>query len=138
MRTSAQSRSATLRCATAWILLLALPPVAARAAAEPDLDATIAYLLDRVLTSDLVFIRNGKDHDGAEAAEHMRRKYEHFRDDIATANDFIRLAASKSLLSRKPYLVRLKDGSTVPTRTWLEEALRAYREKASSPEASGS
>jgi len=40
-------------------------------------------------------------HSGKEAAEHIRKKYAHFKDQIATAEDFIALSATKSELSGK-------------------------------------
>jgi hypothetical protein len=47
--------------------------------------------------------------------------------DIKTPEDFIRLSASKSLLSGKPYLVRTSDGKETRLDEWLTEALEAHR-----------
>jgi hypothetical protein len=92
--------------------------------AEPV--AEIEYLLAHVAESDLEFVRNGKAHSPAEAVKHMRRKYEYYADDIQSAEDFIALAATKSILSGKLYLVRDADGE-VPAADWLLTALAAYR-----------
>lgn len=99
--------------------------------AEEDLERTVQHLLQVVRTSDLVFIRNGEQHSPSNAAAHMQKKSEHFRKKkkIKTPEDFIRLAGTKSLLSGKPYSVRLKNGKTVPCGTWLEDALDRYRKK---------
>ena len=48
--------------------------------------------------------------------------------DYATPEDFIRLAATKSLLTGQPYLVRTRDGKEMPLNTWLSNALREHRE----------
>src|SRR5215213_9341090 len=68
---------------------------------------------------DATFIRNGKEHDCHEAAKHMRDKWEHGKDQIKTATDFIEKAASNSLASGKPYLIRFKDGREVESGTFL-------------------
>ena len=59
----------------------------------------------------------------------MQKKYEHFRNEIKTPEDFIRLAATKSLMSGNPYYVKLKNGEKITSETWLLKALEAYREK---------
>ena len=76
--------------------------------------------------SDLQFVRNGKMHTAGEAARHMRRKYEYFAERIASAEDFIELAATKSLISGKLYTVRTASGELL-TAEWLQNALAEYR-----------
>jgi hypothetical protein len=101
---------------------------AAPAHAAESLEQTIAFLLHRIETADATFIRNGQAHTPQEAAAHVRAKYEHFRAQIKTPEDFIRLAATKSLLTGQPYLVRTRDGQEAPLSTWLNNALREHRE----------
>lgn len=116
------------------IVLIALLGVCTqRAIAEEDLESTIKYLLASVKNADVVFIRNDREHMPDEAADHMRRKYEHFKDQIRTPEDFIRLAGTKSLMTGKAYQVRMKDGKTVLTQRWLEDALQRYRAKEGRP-----
>jgi hypothetical protein len=100
----------------------------ARAAGQPssDVEPTVRYLIDYVAGSDLTFVRNEKRYSGAEAAQHMQRKYEHFTDDIHSVDDFIELAASRSLLSGKAYQVISASGDTVPTGEWLRRVLRTH------------
>jgi hypothetical protein len=88
---------------------------------------TIDFLIASVAQSDLTFVRNGKRYAGPEAAEHMRKKYDYFDDDIVSAEDFIRLAATRSLLSGKPYFVILADGTRAKTADWLGSRLNDYR-----------
>jgi hypothetical protein len=58
-------------------------------------------------------------HTPQEAVAHVRAKYEHFKAQIETPEDFIRLAATKSLLTGQPYLVRTREGQEMPLSTWL-------------------
>ena len=95
-------------------------------ATEPDAQAAIEFLLAQVTDSELEFVRNGKTHAGPDAAKHMRRKYEHYADRIHSPEDFINLAATKSILSGNKYLVRDGD-SVVPTAEWLHDLLNDYR-----------
>jgi hypothetical protein len=90
---------------------------------------TIQYLLDFVKASECIFFRNNKAHTAGDAAAHMQRKYEHFKDDIKTPEDFIRLTATKSLMTGKPYYVKLKDGQKISSEAWLMQALEDYRQK---------
>ncbi len=43
----------------------------------------------------MTFIRNGSEHDSANAAKHMQAKFEHYRDRIVSAEDFIALCATR-------------------------------------------
>jgi len=95
--------------------------------AGDSLEQTINYLLDYVGKSDATFIRNGQTHAPKEAVNHIKAKYEHFKNEIKTPEDFIRLAASKSLLTGKPYLVRAPDGKEMRLDVWLTDALKEYR-----------
>jgi len=95
-------------------------------AAEP-LDESIKFLLDYIAKSNATFIRNGQKHTPPEAASHIKAKYEHFKSEIKTPEDFIRLSASKSLLTGQPYLVRTVDGKEMHLDAWLTEALKKHR-----------
>ncbi|HLC13566.1 MAG TPA: DUF5329 family protein [Chthoniobacterales bacterium] len=110
----------------AFVLLTICSAVPARAA--ESLEQTIAFLLHRIETTDATFIRNGQAHTPQEAVAHVRAKYEHFKAQIKTPEDFIRLAATKSLLTGQPYLVRTRDGKEMPLNTWLTDALREHRQ----------
>ncbi len=94
---------------------------------QSESTAAIEYLLTSVAGSELEFVRNGKAHSGPEAVKHMRRKYEHFADRIHSAEEFIELAATRSILSGKPYTVRNEDGE-MPTAEWLLTLLTEYRD----------
>jgi hypothetical protein len=108
-------------------ILALLFSTAAQTSAAESLEETINYLIDHVSTSDATFIRNGQPHTPAEAVAHIRAKYAHFKSEIKTPEDFIRLSASKSLLTGKPYLVRTPDRKEMRLDVWLTEALKQYR-----------
>jgi hypothetical protein len=95
--------------------------------AQESLEETIHYLLDYVAHADATFIRNGQTHTPQEAVSHIKAKYEHFKKEIKTPEDFIRLSASKSLLTGQPYLVRTKDGKEMQLDAWLTAALKKHQ-----------
>jgi hypothetical protein len=115
------------------ILLASLGVCTQNALAEADLASTIKYLLTYVKNADVVFIRNNGEHTPEEAAAHMQMKFEHFKDQIKTPEDFIRFAGTKSLVSGKPYQIRMKDGQIILTQKWLEDALEKYRKEGGRP-----
>jgi len=110
-----------------------VPPPAPAPPRGEDVAAVVEYLLARIGESGLTFIRNGSEHTAAEAAAHIRGKYEHFKKDIKTPEDFIDKAASKSILSGKPYLVKMPDGTTRLAADWLRGLLAEYRAKHPEP-----
>lgn len=50
----------------------------------------IEKLLYLIAHADLIFIRNGSEHSGSEAAAHLRKKWNYAKGEIHTVNDFIR------------------------------------------------
>ena len=109
------------------LAIILLSAFTGKIVAGESLEPTINYLIDYVGKSDATFIRNGQKHTPQEAANHIRAKYEHFKSEIKTPEDFIRLSASKSLLTGQPYLVRTVDGKEMHLDAWLTEALKKHR-----------
>ncbi len=89
----------------------------------------VLHLLDFLRNSDCAMERNGKRYESEDAYSHVRRKYENFRGEIRTSEDFIEYSASKSTMSGKYYRVFCKDEPVVLTRDWLLEELQSYRER---------
>lgn len=75
------------------------------------------------------FIRNGTEHNGKEAAEHLRMKLQNALV-VQTADDFIRLCASKSIITGKTYMIRLSDGKTLKSEEYFRERLKEYNSTA--------
>jgi hypothetical protein len=111
------------------LVILLLVTLAAPGFAAESSEQTIQYLIDYIAKSNATFVRNGVKHTPAEAVAHIKEKYAHFKNQIKTPEDFIRLSASKSLLTGKPYLVRTPDGKEIHLDLWLTGALREYRAK---------
>jgi hypothetical protein len=114
-------RSSSLGVLVAAALLMVGPPATASTPGEE-----IGHLLDFIAASSCAFIRNGVAYDGAEAAAHVKDKYEYYQRDIHSAEDFITKAASRSELSGKPYLVRC-GADTTPAADWLTRELTIFR-----------
>lgn len=117
-----------------WLLLLILPAVllllaSSNTAAQhaEDLDGTIQYLITYVRDSDVQFERNFSGHDSVEAARHIEKKYQHFKDKIETPEQFIELCATASLVTGKQYQVITKQGDEIPAGQWLNAELDHYR-----------
>ena len=110
------------------IILVAFASVALCAADTEPVAKTVDYLIAQVEKSDCKFIRNGDEHTSKEAAQHMRRKYDHFKKEIKTPEDFIEKCAAKSEVSGKPYTVKKPDGSTIKCEDWMKSLL-AERQK---------
>ncbi|MDX5347991.1 MAG: DUF5329 domain-containing protein [Hymenobacteraceae bacterium] len=85
----------------------------------------ITHLIKYIREMDgAVFIRNGSEYSAARAAEHLELKRENAGSRIKTAEDFIKVLASKSSMSGKPYYIRLKDGRKLPAEQVLMKELK--------------
>jgi hypothetical protein len=111
----------------ALAICLLLTSALVRGEPTGQVDATIRYLIGHVAGSELTFMRNDKAYTPVKAAEHMEKKYRHFREDIATADDFIDLCATRSLMSGEPYRVIDPQGNARKTGEWLRAELATYR-----------
>jgi hypothetical protein len=76
--------------------------------------------------SGATFIRNDGEHSAAEAAEHLRSKWNAAGERIATAQQFIDHVASRSSASGKPYQIRLADGRVIDSADFLREKLGQF------------
>ena len=116
-----------LSCPLATILVCAFAASAATPSTKTgaELDSLVAALRN----SGCSFERNGTWHDADAAADHLQKKRDFLqrKGRIATAEDFIRLGASESSMSGKPYQVRCPDKPVVPSKVWLERKLAALR-----------
>lgn len=111
-------------------LLAAVSLGAAAAPTPPAVRAEIERVMERMQASGCQFERNGKWHDAQEARKHLLRKLayiERRRETLASAEQFIDVAASKSSFSGKPYRVKCGGGQALPSRVWLNNTLRAIR-----------
>ena len=103
---------------------------AAAAPTPPAVRAEIDALMAKMSASNCQFERNGSWHSALEARQHLLRKLQYIekrRETLASAEQFIDVAASKSSFSGKPYRVKCGSGEAVPSREWLTRELKALR-----------
>lgn len=112
--------------------LLALSPLAAFAAASPEIEALIVRVEH---AHGVVFIRNGSEHSAAEAAAHMRRKLAAAHGRITTAEQFIDHVGTRSSMTGIAYRVRFADGRELDSAAWLRQLLREVRTRSLRPAA---
>jgi hypothetical protein len=120
-----QARITRVFKASVFAALIVCPPPPTLAASP---EAEIDHLLNFIAGSPCAFIRNGVAYDGAQAVDHIKDKYQHYREDIRSAEDFIALAASKSAMSGNPYLVQC-DAAQMLAAEWLTQELSAFRQR---------
>ena len=89
--------------------------------------AEINHLLSFVGSTDCKYERNGTMHTGAEAVEHINKKYDYYSDDITSTEDFIEYAATKSKMSGKYYQIHCTGMPSIKSQEWLLIELQAYR-----------
>ncbi|MET0151722.1 MAG: DUF5329 domain-containing protein [Candidatus Binatia bacterium] len=112
-------RSSLARVAILAGLMLAV-------AAHADTADEVQHLLDYVGGSGCTFVRNGVESDAAAARTHLASKYGHAKSRVGSAEDFIRLLASRSSMTGEPYVVYC-GSSRFLSGDWLTEELRRYR-----------
>lgn len=112
--------------------LLALLLAAQQACAAPLPPAArgeIEVLLARLAASGCQFKRNGSWHTATEAQAHLRRKLDYLveKGAVASTEQFIERAASRSSISGRVYQVRCGSASPVASGEWLRAELQAMR-----------
>ena len=111
------------------IVLLITFAVGAGADVPAGQVAEVEHLIEYLQNSDCRMVRNGKPHSSKDGANHVRRKYAHFRNEISSTEDFIRYSATKSTISGRYYEVLCPGEAPVRSKDWLLEELRAYRSR---------
>jgi hypothetical protein len=122
-------RMAVILTVAATALFCQVPAGGDGGQAEP-VDKIVQHLIAYVARSDLTFVRNSRQYTAKEAAEHMQKKYEYYRDDIETPEGFIEMCATRSILSGEPYMIINKQGEKIRTSEWLLDELQEYRNSA--------
>ena len=116
-----RSKQLKLILGFALVITTISPLSAAPSAREKQrIDALIAA----VEKSGLIFIRNGSEHSAADAASHMRLKFNNAGNRISTAEQFIDYLASKSSITGSPYFLKFPDGRTEKAGIWLHRKLK--------------
>jgi hypothetical protein len=105
-------------------ILISLFPFSVVASSEHE----IAHLLKFVKNTDCKYERNGTMHTGAEAAEHINKKYQYYVDDIESTEDFIKYSATRSKMSGKYYKIHCAKQAPVKSQRWLLAELKLFRQ----------
>ena len=100
---------------------------AAWAEVPAEQQAEVEHLINYLQESDCRMIRNGKSYNGKGGANHVRRKYNHFRNEITSTEDFIGLSATKSTMSGRYYEVQCPGEQAMKSQDWLLQELESYR-----------
>ena len=109
------------------LLVVLCLPVCCLADVPEEQRAEVAHLITFVTNSPCRLERNGRWYTGRDAAAHMQRKYEYFRETIKSTEDFIRFSATYSTWSGKAYHVHCDGEETEPSGQWLVRELTRYR-----------
>lgn len=117
--------TSTIRRAIFW-LAVALCARGAAADVPESQRAEVEHLLGFIEHSSCTFVRNGRSYDSERALRHVERKYDYFRDEITSTEEFVELAATRSTVSGKPYLF-VCDGETRESRAVLLDELARFR-----------
>ena len=106
---------------------LAGPAHATPSASEQKI---IERLIQRIARKGtMLFIRNDKEYDAADAAKHLQAKFDHFKERIVTAEDFIELCATRSEVTGQPYKVKLAGGTMRNAGDFMNDELRQVRQE---------
>jgi hypothetical protein len=108
----------------AMVLCAALLPAQAGEAPATETQKIESLIKRLEGLKDAKFVRNGSEYDAKTAAKFLRGKWDANKADIKTAKDFIEKAASVSSTTGKPYLIRFKDGTEVPSGEYLQADLK--------------
>ena len=97
----------------------------------------IDWLINQVKMSDISFLRNGDVHTSKEAAKHLRFKLTSAKkmfwffgpEKNFKVQEFIDKIASKSSSTGNEYKVRLKDGTVITTKKWMDNKMKLLNKK---------
>jgi hypothetical protein len=117
----------------AAILFAAFTTGATAAPTPAPIRAEIDALLAKMQFSSCQFERNRSWHNAADAKAHLLRKlaYIEKRGTLASTEQFIEAAASKSSLSGTPYRVKCGNAEPVDSQAWLNRELKLLRHMSS-------
>lgn len=114
--------------ASASISALTLAAPSSAAEPGPAAKVEVSALLTRLAASGCTFQRNGSWYNAAEARAHLEKKYQYLLDkqQLASAEDFVAMAATRSSMSGKPYVVKCGNQEQ-PSAAWMGEQLKSVR-----------
>lgn len=116
-----------------WVLLVASTSITlafiSQTQASEQLANEVAYLKQQVKDSQCHFLSNGKSYQPSSMLTYIEKKHQYFKGDIANAEEFIVLTASRSAKTGHPFKIQCPDMPTIKTKGWLLDKLQHYRLK---------
>ncbi|TZF89788.1 DUF5329 domain-containing protein [Cognatilysobacter lacus] len=111
------------------VATLLVASATAMASPPPATQREIAGLFSTLERSGCRFARNGSWYDAGKARAHLQDKYNYLlrRDAITRTEDFIELAATRSSMSGRAYLVQCPGASAIESGPWFRNALVKLR-----------
>jgi hypothetical protein len=99
----------------------------------PGAQQEVEHLIEYLEQSGCRFNRNGTWYPAGDAKQHLNKKYAYLirKDMLTTTESFIELAASRSSVSGKPYLVQCGASAPQPSGDWFREELQRWRQSKS-------
>lgn len=89
--------------------------------------AKIRYLILSVEALEgAKFLRNGREYNAKEAADHLRLKLKTAGNRVKTADDFIRLCGSRSSLTGEAYRIRFAGGTAMEAAVFFGNKLKSF------------
>ena len=113
-----------MRAFLLFIILISSSAMAVEQAQTQNIDLDVKRLIQFVEHSNCQFVRNGKPYSPRKSAMHIEKKYQHFKAEINSIDKFIELAASKSMLSGRPYQVVCPNSEPVSAGIWMRMMTR--------------
>jgi hypothetical protein len=113
----------------AAILLLLASGTAIAQTPSHATNREIVQLFAALESSKCEFYRNGSWHNAQRASAHLHQKYSYLlkKGLVTSTESFIDLAASKSSMSGKPYLVRCGAAQPITSKLWFTNRLKELR-----------
>lgn len=95
----------------------------------PANKSEVNALLMVLKASGCQFNRNGTWYSSQDAETHLARKLEYLvsKSAVASTEQFIERAATKSSVTGQAYAVRCANGPSVPSKIWLSRELQTLR-----------
>ena len=112
------------------IVLFLISSICSAQSLSPSTRLEIDHLFADLEKSNCEFNRNGRWYSAQQASAHLRKKYDYLskRDLVTTTESFIDLAATKSSMSGKLYVVRCDNRQPLPSKTWSFARLNKIRD----------
>lgn len=95
---------------------------------ESSMNAEIDFLLDTIVTSNCVFVRNGSVHKAEAARDHLQMKRKRGKRYFDSAEEFVEKIAGQSSWTGKDYLIQCGDEPQQTAKSWFTALLLKYRQ----------